>query len=226
MTNPWMQLPKSAPFALPEEYETLVAFNGIADDNHKLQLDVLPEPFIGNPDAPVVLLSLNPGFDKSDHHHHAREDFSGAIWRNLRHDVSDYPFYFLDPRFKDTGGAAWWLKKLRVLIEDTSLETVAQGLFCVEIFGYHSVNYRAIPKKIRKDPLPHQQYGFHLVRQAIERGAAIVVMRQQKNWLGHVPELESYPIHNLRSPLNPAVSPGNLDSYDRIRDLIGGSKAH
>jgi hypothetical protein len=59
------------------------------------------------------------------------------------------------------------------------------------------------------------------VRQAVERGAEIVVMRQQKNWVGHVPELEMYPVHTLRNPQNPTVSPGNLDGYGRIRDLIG-----
>ena len=199
--NPWLRLPNVAPFALPDEYDTLPAFNQIADDNHKLQLGVLPEPFIGNPDAPIFLLSLNPGFDPSDHEHHAREDFSEAIWRNLKHEPSDYPFYFLDPRFRDTGGAEWWLKKLRVLIEDTSLEAVAQGLFCVEFFGYHSVNYRPIPKRICKEPLPHQQYGFHLVRKAVERGAEIIVMRQQKNWVAHVSELDGYPCtHPQESP--------------------------
>lgn len=223
MLNPWEHLSTNKPFALPSEYDILVEFNQIADNNHKLQLDVLPEPFIGNPDARIVLLSLNPGFDKSDHEHHARQDFSEVIWRNLRHEASEYPFYYLDPKFRDTGGAVWWLKKLRVLIEDTSLEAVAQGLFCVELFGYHSINYRPIPKRIRQEPLPHQHYGSQLVRQAMERGAEIVIMRSKKIWLESVPELVNYPVHTLRNPQNPTVSPGNLEGYGRVRDLIGGS---
>jgi hypothetical protein len=166
------------------------------------------------------LLQLHAAGGAGYNRHHARQDFSEAIWRNLRHETSEYPFYFLDPQFRDTGGAAWWLKKLRVLIEDTSLESVAQGLFCVELFGYHSINYRPIPKRIRREPLPSQEYGFHLVRQAIEKGAEIVIMRSKKVWLESVPELVNYPVHTLRNPQNPAMSPGNLDGYKRIRNLI------
>jgi hypothetical protein len=40
------------------------AFNAHARDEHRIHTDVLPEPFLGRKDAPIVLLNLNPGFDE------------------------------------------------------------------------------------------------------------------------------------------------------------------
>jgi len=56
------------------------------------------------------------------------------------------------------------------------------------------------------DPCDHE----HPVREDFSGGIG---------WnLRHV--MRDYPVHTLRNPQNPAVSPGNLDGYDRIRDLI------
>jgi hypothetical protein len=49
------------------------------------QNKVLPEPFIGKATAPVVLLSLNPGFDDRNIAEHARADFQLLIRNNYRH---------------------------------------------------------------------------------------------------------------------------------------------
>ncbi len=49
-------------------------------------------------------------------------------------------------------------------------------------------------------------------------------MRHKKGWLERVPELGDYPVHILRNPQNPAISPGNLDRYGQIRDLIRAYK--
>lgn len=61
MVNPWISLPASALFVLSRDAEAIEAFNAGASESHAIHLEVIPEPFIGLPDAPVVLLNLNPG---------------------------------------------------------------------------------------------------------------------------------------------------------------------
>ena len=47
---------------LREDADEIERFNAKARYDHAFHLDLIPEPFIGNPAAPVVLLNLNPGF--------------------------------------------------------------------------------------------------------------------------------------------------------------------
>ena len=71
-------------------------------------------------------------------------------------------------------------------------------------------------------PLPSQEYSFHLVRQAINRNAIIVLMRSKKLWFSAVPELEDYhSVFSVRNVQNPTISPGNLpESYSSIIQAI------
>ncbi len=49
MQNPWQQVPEAAPFVLDAEREVIEAYNATCSDPAKrFQLNVLPEPFIGN----------------------------------------------------------------------------------------------------------------------------------------------------------------------------------
>jgi hypothetical protein len=51
MTNPWLDLPYSAPFALKQDLDSLLAFNRSATPDTFVHLELLPEPFLGNPFA-------------------------------------------------------------------------------------------------------------------------------------------------------------------------------
>lgn len=62
MENPWRKLPEAAPFVLVCDQQRICDFNAIAKKEHKIHVEVLPEPYTGNPEAPVLLLNLNPGF--------------------------------------------------------------------------------------------------------------------------------------------------------------------
>ena len=64
--NPWQRLPLDAPFVLPEDHAAIANFNASAPGEKFVHLEVLPEPFLGRPDAPVVVLGLNPGFKDTD----------------------------------------------------------------------------------------------------------------------------------------------------------------
>ena len=83
--NPWLEVPGSPPFIAPADERYVDAFN--ASDGrhpeHEIDTRLLPEPWLGRHDAPVVMLTPNPGFDPSDVAFHARRDFAQANRANL-----------------------------------------------------------------------------------------------------------------------------------------------
>ena len=134
------------------------------------------------------------------------------------HDSSAYPFYYLDPVL-NYSGSKWWAKRLRPLIEATSLNDVTNNVFCIEYFGYHSSKFGHERLK-----LTSMEYGFQLVRRAIERNALIVMMRAKKHWESAVPDLVTYNrVFGLRSSRNITISPKNCpEGFDQIVTVIKG----
>ena len=184
--NPWEMLPATAPFVLPHDLDIVGKYNERAKGDSRLQLSVLPEPYLGNPGAPVVLLNLNPGYHPTnDPVNHARPEFIRRNRENLLHASTPHPFYLLDPTLIPHR-TQWWDKRLRRLIEATSLASVTNNVLCVEYFPYHS-------RKSNRCPLlPSQQYSFAMVKIAVSRGATILLMRSSRKWRMAVPELEGY----------------------------------
>lgn len=90
MNNPWHRLPARSPFVLPEDAESVLAFNAKqcqrANQEHLLRLDLVPEPFVGRPDAPVVLLGNNPGVNSAESEADRRKPtFARRMRDNLLH---------------------------------------------------------------------------------------------------------------------------------------------
>lgn len=220
--NPWTRLPSSSPYVLDEERTIVEDFNrSNPDPATRIQLDVLPEPFLGRPDADVVVLSLNPGYDDSDREWHGRADFASAIHANLRHEPQAYPFYPINPDFSQSGAYRWWRRRLDSLIHDTSLPGVAGNLLCVELFPYHSRSYRVIPAWQGNRLLPSRVYATRLVTAAIERGARIIAMRNYSEWERRVPALQNYPkLHRLSSAQSAYLSPRNLSDYSSVVEAL------
>lgn len=216
MQNPWIALPRTSPFVLASDADLLNAFNATASPRHRYDLSLLPEPFFGSPSAPVVVLNLNPGWDAGDAEVHAREDFSVMARDSLGHNLQPYPFLHLQPTTSSPGGR-WWRQRVRYLIQDVGFESVAKRLACVQFTPYHSSEYSNSSPR-----LPSQAYSFNLVRNAMTRGAEIVVMRSKRLWFEAVPELASYErIHIGSNPRAPFVSPGNLkESYASIAQRL------
>ncbi|HEY2826149.1 MAG TPA: hypothetical protein VGJ04_00995 [Pirellulales bacterium] len=186
--NPWNDLPDNAPYVLDSDGAIIEAHNARleTDSLFKVHLSVLPEPFLGRPDAPVVLLNLNPGWNKDkDPVNHSRPEFIKRNRGNLLHKPSDYPFYLLDPKLRPNR-TNWWEERLGSLIQAVGLEAVAQNVLCVEYFPYHSKRYKKCER------LPSQDYSFTLARDAVERNAVILLMRGKRRWTNAVPSLSSY----------------------------------
>ncbi len=218
MNNPWISLPQSEPFVLEDDYQRILRFNGQADYDHMIHLELLPEPFLGNHKAAVVLLNLNPGYKDEDIKFHKYDEyFIKSCRNNLLHIEQEYPFYPLDPRNSGSPAYRWWHRRLRKLIEICGLKKVANGVFCVELFPYHSRRYKRLDSV-----LVSQQYSFHLVREAVKRNVLIILMRSQRRWLEQVPELIDHKFYVVNSVQNPTISKKNLpDGFSEIIKLLG-----
>lgn len=203
MKNPWLAVPEVAPYVLAADAEIIGHFNRSASRETRVDLSLLPEPFQGNPEAPVVLLGLNPGLSEEDTGIHADPLFAKRLRANHAHESVDYPFYLLHPEVRGPG-RNWWDRRLRRVLEIVPRERLAERLLCIEYFPYHSVRFGA---RLR---VPSQEYGFYLARRAVRRGAVVIIMRSQRLWHAAVPELESYELaFRLRSVQNIAVTPNN-----------------
>src|SRR6516225_4205940 len=139
-SNPWLdRLTDAPPFVLPDEEAVIREFNRKATPSHHLHIDeILPESFVGNPKAPVLLLGNNPGFTEAGLRDKGAELFRQRMRKNLFHMPSDCPFVFLAPGIENRD---WWERKLKHLIQRCGLPKVVQSVFAVEYFPYPSRKY-------------------------------------------------------------------------------------
>ncbi|MDQ6662100.1 MAG: hypothetical protein M3Z24_14190 [Chloroflexota bacterium] len=217
MQNPWLSLPKTLPFVLECDKQIILDFNSKVKRQYQLHLEILPEPYTGNPRAKIILLNLNPGFYESN----ARfltgdiyfQETSGA---NLAHESLEYPFYLLDPENSECPGDDWYKRKFRRLIEQFGRKRVAEEICVIEYFPYTSEKFGC------NICIPSQAYNFYLVQEAMRRNALIIQMRSKRLWQEAIPALASY--HNyyvLRNPQNTAITENNCpDGYPEILKIL------
>ncbi len=181
MKNPWHKLPDREPFVLEQDRPFVEQHKAKAKPEYFIHTNLLPEPFLGNPNAPVVLLNLNPGYNDKDLDFQD-ERFTELSQDNRLHRGGGYPFYLLNPEIENTLGYKWWDSRLRELIKACGRGCVAQNVLAVEMMPYHSIKYRPLV-------VPSQAYSFELVRRAIQRRAVIVQMYGKNEWPKCFPEL-------------------------------------
>ena len=214
--NPWHLLPQNGNnLVLQIDQLTVSNHNYKSAENHKFHLEFVPEPFIGNINAPVIALNANPGYNPVEVKIHNNPVVRKIMLDNLIH---NYPgFYYLSKDLDLSTGAVWWRRKLRRLIEDTSKESVSKNLLVVELMAYHSKSFKFVN-------LPSQQYSCQLVRMAIERNTLIIVMRSKNIWLDLVPALRFYKnLIVMSNPQQTYFSPGNIPRYDEVVEIISRS---
>ncbi len=221
MRNPWLELhPHSRPYVLAQDRDDISTLNGRASakKDGRINLSLLPEPFIGNPKtAQVVLLNLNPGVGARDRQAHRNPVFRRAIIRNLRNEPQEYPFYPLDPKLEKTPCAQWWLNHLRELFEKAGLDRkrVAHRLCVIEWFPYHSQKAYLPERQICQS----QEYTFRLALKALETRKLVVGMRAKRYWIADSC-FKSVPF--LKSPQNCCISSGNAGKilFQQIVDAL------
>jgi hypothetical protein len=214
--NPWPFLPLSGNnYILQIDQLKVSNHNFKSDDNHKFHLEFIPEPFIGNKNAPVLALNANPGYNPLEVKIHNNPAIRKIMLDNLTH---NYPgFYYLSKELDLSTGAVWWRKKLRRLIVDTSINSVSKNLLVIESMAYHSMKFKFIN-------LPSQQYSCQLVKMAIDREAFVIIMRSEKVWYDLVPAIRTYKnLIIMNNPQQTYFSQGNLPRYNEVVEILSRS---
>ena len=235
--NPWHSLPDNPPFVLPVDKEKVEAFNLKAQRkvgrSHALNLDLIPEAFLGRRDAPLVLLGNISGVSETGgppKAYRLEPTFTARLRKNLLHihDPAEFPFVYLDPRIISLGGD-WWQRKLKHVLgefndPDVAHAILAQNLLSVEFFPYVSWSSRYAHDSLR---LESQKYSRSLVMEAVKQQAVIVFRHGERRWLEAVPELGQYPrLVRLKSYLKGTISPNNCrdDGWSLIREVVSNMK--
>lgn len=216
--NPWAQIPAEPPYVLAMDRAYVYAAQELQKSaGGALHLGRMPEPRSGPRDAPVVVLQLNPSYENqgSDQPLAPHDD------KRLRAALHDE----YSPHIGIADQHAWWIRAVKAPVEHfrasgmdeaAARHRVARGICSVEYFPYPSLQFACAHLR-----LPSQTYQFDLVREALGRGAIIVVTRGWSLWLGAVPELlaaHGTTVFRTVNPRRVALSQGNLPpgAYDKL----------
>lgn len=204
--NPWSELrPGHPPYVHATDLSAIEQHSARVAPEHRIQLDAFPEPYLGHPDAPILLLNLNPGYADWIRAVHAKPAVAQVCMDSLLHRPSHCPFYPLSRAYLDNGGSDWWSKHLRFWIDTYGIDTVARAFFCVEYFPYPSIKYKDLGII-----LPSQRYSFELVQAKVRAGCTVIVMRARTAWATVLPGVDTSKWHGLNSRQSAYVSPGNM----------------
>lgn len=231
VSNPWQTLLLLEPPHVFKEDATIITRHNLRyPQGHKFHvyLNAYPEPYIGDPSAPILLLNRNPGYHH-DPQYRAHPALEEIYRQNLLHGPSEYPFYPIGPTYAQHHKSTWWRESLQHWIHRYGARRVSRAFFCVETMPYHSTSYRSLP-----DVLPSHQYALSLVVAKIRAGALVIIMRGDADWTRAVARAGAslQHAHRVRNVQTKSLSPasehraGNLapetaSAIDRI--LIGMS---
>jgi hypothetical protein len=207
IANPWLRTPPAEPYVLPEDKAVVDRWNRSLSpaDPRRLELHVLPEPFLGLHEAPVLLLMANPGSTPGDR-------LIDRTWvtpanRAALQTPGGTPMYNLDDRAATVPGGIWWRNATKgLLAPGRTYADLAAKILVVQYHGYHSAQ-----PSLPKENLPSQAFAIAQVTEAIQREAAIIIGTARHFWLSRVPGLARYrSLVTKNSPQSKSLSPGNL----------------
>jgi hypothetical protein len=217
--NPWVGFKFSDSMLHPDDADSVEFHNRSSKSDYQFLLHLAPEPWIGNLHGNLLVLYSNPGATQDNlnkvfqpkHHEVMEKSIS-----NLNQEITSFPHFHFDPELKDTEGGKWFRSKYRWLIEETSDRAVSENLITCELAPYHSVKW-----KVPRRKLPTQEFTYEIIRNAMSRGAVILLARTPKIWLENLPELENYPKVFRPNSINASISPKNYPgNFDKIINSV------
>jgi hypothetical protein len=213
MENPWSVMNRDLDsYILEMDVESVGTYSKLKrgqSEDFRLETSVAPEPWCGAVNsARVLVLSGNPHWDNRDWS--TPPEVHEAMWANLS---GDEPLYLLRPEFVDSRGSDWYRKLLlKDLLEVCDESKIRNGLCLVDFIGYRSHRW---DQSLR---LPSQKFTAFQVREAMKRGAVIVISRGRRPWTSLVPELETYGnLFSNSSAQNVRISPRNTSSVGFVK---------
>jgi hypothetical protein len=221
LANPWLGLdPDCPPYILETDRSYIERHNAKARPEHRLMLNSIPEPFIGDPKtARLVLLSLNPGHCAADEPDHRRPAIKNATFQNLRQERQEYPFYAFNPAFRGTGVEVYWRKYTRALQLEAGLNdaTFAKRLLVIEWFPYHSEKCNLGTRYVCRSQL----FSFELAKEmARKEGVQVIGMRSREHWMQVHPSFAAIPF--LANKQSPWLTRANMGEqvFNRVLDSL------
>ncbi len=179
------------------------------NDKGIFHTDLLPVPYIGDlKKATIFLLFLNPGFSIDNYFvEELSEDFKDALKSNIKQDFenSEYPFFYLNPKFMWTGGGKYWLQKLKdyiLQIKKTegisyteATKYLSKKVAVLQLIPYHSVNFTRhnLLSKLDSSRKMKRFVEEYLIPKAKENKIGIICTRQAKTW--ELPEHENIVVY-------------------------------
>lgn len=220
--------------ASPLDREAIAAFNEKAKPIYCLHSEWIPEPVMGNFfDAKVAILTLNPGWAESTETEkgnialfdalspEAQRKFVQSKAKALALEGDPYPTTDEDINSVDTW---YWNARLREVMKLS--DDAVNYLTIIQYFGYHSVKYHDMPKRLIKSEsglLPTQEFAVRLVRYLMDRKAVIVIGRSARRWFRVVEGLETYDgLVLLKNYRQTYVTPNNCkdNGFEKIRAAL------
>lgn len=191
--------------------------------NNRLHLELFPEPFEGNPNAPIYLLGGNPGYDKQDIEWcNGKEPKSTTYLQlmndNVRHKTER--FVFFDERINSHKGSRWWGNRIS--------DGIKHKIFNIEYIPYHSKKVIGLKDFLDKHPDTYiplsNNYADSLIANAIKEGKAIVITRLKDYWIKRIkkfyPMIEKYKnLYVLFDHQMAKVDKGNIVKYTEFEKL-------
>ena len=164
----------------------------------RLQVHMGPAPFDGDPySAKVVLLLNNPMFAADSVPQDHCLQFDGWPLAGLHPDVRQ-------------GFRQWYYRPFGYLINTYGAQLISQRVAIVQIIPWASRNFDG------NCDLPSRDKQVGIARQAVERGALVIIGRSEKFWksmLGSAPN-----ILTAVSARNPTISPRGLGMTTDVFD--------
>jgi len=193
MKNPWEKI-KDPNFYTKDDKRIIDEFNdklkGKNESPFFIDLNLMPEPYIGDPKANVILLFTNPGLKGTElKEYKAVKGFSDAIKKNLTHKNESYSYYYFNPEFKMKidgeekyiAGAEWIRRRTKELIESFDDKILAEKIFTIQLHPYHSARFKPLD-----EPLSVSRYTMYLFSKAVTKAkkgkAVIVCIRSYSEW--------------------------------------------
>jgi hypothetical protein len=176
-------------------------------EEHKLVINLPPEPFWGNPlTAEVAILMLNPGYlepynvdmydvlDKASQKEFIKAKCDTMSMRDGWCVPTKEVMNKKLATIMNLIGGNYWIgksdSKLGYLL--SKYPEANKKIAIVQLLGYHSKRHGTIPKQLLggKPRLPTQDYAIRLVRYMMQQGKVLII--SSVKWFDHVDGLESY----------------------------------
>jgi hypothetical protein len=193
MENPWLNFcPKeNEPKFHDLDRAHAQAFNkGLeGHQEYKLAEHLEPYPYMGNPNANVFVLLANPGINKreTDPIYRTNSEYVNRNLKNLKHESADSFLSWVHSTDNPERESDWLIPRIRKVVHETSLERVSIGLFLINFHAYNSKSWYPLPYTFET-----QRYSFHLVSEAMKRGALMIMSRNLLGWFTAIPGLYDY----------------------------------